>query len=144
MTGPTGTNGGAKEGTGPEPMTFINWHPLRQVACRPPISVANPWTAILASLSLDGTPNRDKTFLAKRGGVIAFVPAEGIDERGNGTFGMGGACAPGKAVNAGYMGRPGMITFFAQRFHVSLKAWSQPSATDLDAPAAFNAFDILP
>src|SRR5689334_16018693 len=120
-TGPTGTYGGAKDGTGPLPITCVTCCVGNHIDT----ALANP-VAIDANSSLEYGPGT----ASLRVMVVAMVP--GCSEIGDisnmvigvGLFGVGGAIASGKIAKVGYHFRPGTRT---ERSH-SRQHDARPSA----------------
>src|SRR5215470_19525645 len=118
-TGPTGTKGGAKVGIGPLPITSITCCATIQIA-KPraqtsAIESKSVWYCLSGSFCLRPPSSApaipdDIEF----GSMISVTIGEMQAMSGIGTLGIGGACGPGKAANAGYQGRPGTVTMSCQ------------------------------
>src|SRR5438132_8012333 len=115
-TGPTGTNGGAKVGIGPLPITSITCCIGSHIRNASDSTVAIAlWSALYClsgSLSFMLESSASSIALVMSSGVMMLlIFDDGHMISGTGTFGIGGAIGPGNAANAGYQGSPGTITW---------------------------------
>ena len=104
-TGPTGTKGGAKTGTGPNPKTFciivLVLYTVKTVFKPKPMASNKVWQCAAVGSAKFAIMTEDKTFAAS-----AASPGEANAISGIGMFGIGGATGPGTAANAGYCKDP--------------------------------------
>src|SRR6059058_829337 len=138
-TGPTGTNGGAKVGIGPLPMTSITCcigsHIRNASESTVAMASCSAWYCLSGSLSFMLESSASSIALVMSSGMMMLVIFDETQVMsGIGTFGIGGAIGPGNAANAGYQGSPGTITWPCQ----SLKHLETPLAT------ASRCFFMLP
>src|SRR2546421_276781 len=114
-TGPTGTNGGAKGGMGPFPMTSITCcmgsHMRKASESTVAMASCSAWKCLSGSLSLMPPSSASSMALViELGMMISVIIGDGQVMSGMGMLGMGGAIGPGNAAKAGYQGSPGTIT----------------------------------
>ena len=100
-TGPTGTKGGAKEGTGPVPRTFVIMVEVFQISNiiqKPSENLSNSNFVRASGV----TP--DKFAIINWANIVFFImasPAEEPAATGIGIFGVGGCIGPGKVAKVG-------------------------------------------
>src|SRR5207245_2073792 len=150
-TGPTGTNGGAKMGMGPLPITSdticIGSHMRNASASTVAIASCSASYCLVLSFFLRSPSSASSIALAiEEGMTISVIEVDGQQMSGIGMLGIGGAIALGKAAKAGYQGSPGTITLschFLKHFETPAATASRCLALFPDQEAHIGAFLML-